>query len=172
MYDPREDSFLMLEAIEKLNPKGKLALDMGTGTGILALELSKRFEKVIASDVDEKALRHVKSLKISNIEVRESFLFEKIPESFDLIVFNPPYLPCSYEEDPELCCGRDCWLIKRFLEEAREHLTRNGKILLLLSSLTPLNLNHFPYRFDPVSSLHLPFEKLKVYLLVPTGKPK
>lgn len=127
----------MLKAIRQLELHGKSALDMGTGTGIIAAELAKRFEQVTAADIDKESLDYVSRLGIPNLTVVQSDLFSSIAGRFDLIVFNPPYLPCPYKDDPELCCG-DGQIIRQFLEQAKEHLAPGGRILLLLSSLTPV----------------------------------
>ena len=163
MYEPREDSFLMLEAVKRLNPRGGRALDMGTGSGIIAFELSKRFGEVVACDINKESVEFVRKrareLGIENLEVVRSDLFENIRGKFDLIVFNPPYLPCPEEEDPELCCGGG-ELIERFIKEAEKFLRPGGRILLLVSTLTPVKV-----RGKILTRKKLPFEELKVLLL-------
>lgn len=144
VYYPAEDSLLIAENL--LEEKGRV-LDIGTGTGILALVAAKNASKVTATDVNPKALelagRNARNNEIENIEFIPSDLFAKLSnERFDLIVFNPPYLPVE-ENDP---IGR-AWsggekgveLIQRFLDSVREHLNPGGKFLLLVSSLNDLN---------------------------------
>lgn len=134
MYDPDEDSLLMVDTLRKLKLRGGRALDMGTGSGVIARELAKSFTRVVACDIDPA----VKKVNFpENVEVVVSDLFEKISGKFDLITFNPPYLPCPYEGDRELCCG-DGRLIEKFVREAKPRLNPSGLILLLLSSLSPV----------------------------------
>jgi len=73
-------------------------------------------------------------------------LFEPVTGEFDLILFNAPYLPTSPEErgDDWLeyaldggTTGRE--VVERFLNGAPAHLSRFGRILLLISSLTGMN---------------------------------
>ena len=69
-------------------------------------------------------------------------MFENISEKFDLITFNPPYLPLDKREDKEsqlITTGGKTGdeIVLKFLEQASQHLNQDGKILLLLSSLTP-----------------------------------
>jgi methylase of polypeptide subunit release factors len=52
VYEPHEDSFLLLRQIKKF-AKGN-CLDMGTGSGILADEASKYCDNIIGADIDEK----------------------------------------------------------------------------------------------------------------------
>jgi release factor glutamine methyltransferase len=134
MYDPDEDSLLMVDTLRKMKLRGERALDMGTGSGVIAKELARTFTKVVACDIDPA----VKKVKFpENVEAVVSDLFEKVEGRFDLIIFNPPYLPCPCGEDRELCCG-DGRLIEKFVREAKPRLNPSGLILLLLSSLSPV----------------------------------
>ena len=75
-------------------------LDIGTGTGCIAIALAKAFSKaqVTAIDINPKAIelatKNATLNKVSNISFIESNLFNNIPanKSFDLIVSNPPYI--------------------------------------------------------------------------------
>ncbi|MCL2771190.1 MAG: peptide chain release factor N(5)-glutamine methyltransferase [Firmicutes bacterium] len=86
-------------------------LDIGTGSGILAITLAKELEtfknievKMVATDISKKALKVAKKnakLHGVNIDFRISDIFESINEKFDVIVSNPPYIS-EYEFDNEL----------------------------------------------------------------------
>ena len=99
IYEPSEDSYFMLNCLEKLLEKKKLkkALEIGTGSGVIAFKIADKVEKVLATDINPYAIKIAekkrKILGIKNIEFKESNLFEKVNEKFDLIFFNPPYLP-------------------------------------------------------------------------------
>ena len=56
-YEPREDSFLMLEALAEPSLHGLRILDMGTGSGILAAYCARRGANVTASDIDIEVIR-------------------------------------------------------------------------------------------------------------------
>lgn len=139
IYYPREDSYLLKKYIERY-AGGKKVLDMGAGSGIQALAaLKSEAKEVVASDIEKEAVEYCKSLGINTIN---SNLFEKIKEKFDLIIFNPPYLPKNYKEDKENAIAlsggkRGDEIIIKFLKEAKKHLNKNGKILIIVSSLTP-----------------------------------
>ena len=137
IYAPREDSLLLAKIVKKY-AKNKRVLDLGTGSGILAKEALKYTKDVTASDINKECLKALKSEKIKAIH---SSLFEKIKGKFDLILFNPPYLPEDIREDKEgkvaLCGGKQGYeIIFKFLEEAKSHLKKSGKILLVFSSLS------------------------------------
>lgn len=77
-------------------PVGR-ALDLGTGCGVQALHLSSHAEQVVATDVNQRALRltelNARLNGIANVEVREGSFFEPVRgEAFDLIVTNPPFV--------------------------------------------------------------------------------
>lgn len=153
VYEPREDSWLLLEVIRGM--KARRTLDMGTGTGILAAELVKNCEEVVAADIDFAALKVAqKNTKSQNIKFIQSDLFEKIPGKFDLIVFNPPYLPPEQKGDLAYSGGKP--LILKFLDQAKVHLEPQGKIILLWSSLTRL----FPFEIKGYTVKRLREKKL------------
>ncbi len=118
VYTPFEDTFLFLkyfkQFINKDNIDGKklseisYILDMGTGTGIIAIFLAKYFKnllfkaKIYASDIIMDAIELAKKNAQKNklekkIHFIKSNLFDNFPNSlkkkFNIIFFNPPYLP-------------------------------------------------------------------------------
>ena len=97
IYEPGEDSYLLQKYVDQYS-KVDSVLDMGTGTGIQGLTASKYATNVLSVDVNPEAVKQTKTLieieKKKNIKILESDLFSKIPkQKFDLIIFNPPYLP-------------------------------------------------------------------------------
>jgi len=72
------------------------SLDLGTGCGVQSLHLAGHSDKVVATDVNERALRLARfnaDLNDVDIEVRNGSYFEPVvSESFDLIVTNPPFV--------------------------------------------------------------------------------
>lgn len=104
---PRPDTELLVElAMEKL-PKGGNALDLGTGSGAIAVSLAhtRRDAKVTAADISEAALA-VARRNAAHHGVAIQFLHSdwtaKLDGQFDLIVSNPPYIAAS---DPHLSQG-------------------------------------------------------------------
>jgi SAM-dependent methyltransferase len=73
------------------------ALDLGTGNGIQALLAARHADRVVATDVNERALAYarfnVELNGATNVELRKGSLLEPVAgESFDLVVANPPYV--------------------------------------------------------------------------------
>ena len=100
VYNPAEDSYLLLKAVEV---NKEILLDMGTSTGIIALHAAKAGALVTAVDNNPGAIINTQHNAFCNnleICVVHSDLFSKVTGSFDLVTFNPPYLPSQYTHDP------------------------------------------------------------------------
>lgn len=76
-------------------PVGR-ALDLGTGCGVQSLHLAGHSDRVVATDLNPRAValaRWTAALNGLDVDVREGSLYEPVAgESFDLIVTNPPYV--------------------------------------------------------------------------------
>lgn len=197
-YEPREDSFLIQKHIKEFfnkhsNNPGFSVLDMGTGSGILAEEAAKYSKNVLAVDIDLKVIRELKANALraesnpfaqkakqnshTNIKFLQSDLFSKIPKTkkFDLILFNPPYIPTKTLRNREkikfidLDGGKNgTEVIEAFLKDAKLYLKPTGKILLLTSSLnkhiTTL-FDKYNYKYKLIDKEKFAFEELYVWLL-------
>jgi len=108
---PRPETELLVETVIEENKKPNLRiLDIGTGSGIIAVAFAKNFEQpeLFALDVSDGALENAKKNAIKNnvadrikflqLDTRKNLPFED--ESFDIIVSNPPYI--SKDEFPKL----------------------------------------------------------------------
>jgi release factor glutamine methyltransferase len=141
VYEPAEDSFML--ALEAKKLKGDL-LDIGTGCGIQAIVAKKA--KATGADINPSAVENAKANARANGSCANflvSDLFSDVSGKFDAIVFNPPYLPTSAGEKLEGLenlaydggeDGRE--VLDRFLAEFSGNLRREGKVLLLLSTLS------------------------------------
>lgn len=97
---PRPETEILLEAAcESIQPEGLPVLDVGTGSGILALSLAKKFPQleIIGVDISSAALAQARhnTEGTGNIRLLESDLLENkvLPERFQMIVANLPYIP-------------------------------------------------------------------------------
>ncbi len=139
LYCPREDSLLMANALEKQELEGKEVLEIGCGSGLLAILAAKKGAIVTASDINTEAVKAASANAAANnvkIKFVESDLFQNLSGKYGLIFFNPPYLPdeCSDLTYSGGSTGRD--VAGRFISSSRPFLNHDGKILLLISSLT------------------------------------
>lgn len=172
IYRPREDSYLLEKEVRKYS-KGGNVLDMGTGSGIQAIAAKKAGAKsVTACDILGEAVKKVHFMGIRTIK---SNLFSNVKGKFDLIIFNPPYLPMDPREDKESALSTSGGrmgdeVILRFLKNAKKHLGLNGMILLVISSLTPQKritelLEKEGLTFGTVASEKLFYETLYVWAI-------
>ncbi|MEM4263160.1 MAG: methyltransferase [Thermoplasmata archaeon] len=167
VYEPAEDTYLLIESLEVR--RGERVLEIGSGTGIVSLHCAKAGADVTATDISEDAVRLTESNASRNmlhLKVLKSDLFEGIEGQFDLIVFNPPYLPEDAREDARWSGGpAGLEIIGLFLRHANEHLRNDGRIVLILSSLTSLGefngiLDELGFASRTVREKELFFEKL------------
>jgi len=172
IYRPAEDSFLMKEVlINELKDKNITCLEIGSGSGIqirTLIDLGIKPENITLTDINPEAIINLKK-EFSISKVINSDLFQKIKEDFDLIVFNPPYLPEDKREpkDSRLATtgGKEgSEIINRFLKEAKVHLTKEGKIFLLTSSLTK-NINWEDWKKRKIGEKKIFMEELFVWEL-------
>ncbi|MEM2387751.1 MAG: class I SAM-dependent methyltransferase [Candidatus Thermoplasmatota archaeon] len=166
VYKPEEDSYLLIKSIRL---DGKKALDMGCGCGIVALHLAKNGCDVTAVDINEKAVENTKiNAKINELNLKcfKSNLFENIKEKFDLIVFNPPYLPTKNEDIAWDGGKNGKEVIEKFLKEAKNYLSEEGVIYMVMSSFNKPDkiIKKFKeYNFEKISEKKFFFETIYVY---------
>jgi methylase of polypeptide subunit release factors len=139
VYSPVRGEYLNLIAQASLNAKS--AMDIGTGTGVVAALLAKRgVPNIIATDNQPRALAcardNLQRLGYAKqVNVVEADLFPTDAKA-DLVVCNPPWLPAKANApiehavyDPESC------MLKGFLNGVNAHLNPNGEAWLIMSDL-------------------------------------
>ncbi|HNX01207.1 MAG TPA: peptide chain release factor N(5)-glutamine methyltransferase, partial [Candidatus Cloacimonadota bacterium] len=142
---PRPETELLIDIIHKENQTPGSILDIGAGSGAIALALKNLFPNafVMGIDVSEPALKvahaNAKRLHI-DAKFRKSDLFLKVKGKFDIIVSNPPYLSESeyhgiqpelrdYEPKSALVADEEGLAIYRnILEQAHQYLNPGGRI--------------------------------------------
>ena len=147
VLDPRPESELIVEKVLELSDTNLSLIDLGTGSGCLAISiaLERPNFKIFASDISPDAL------KIAEINSRyhktpitfiKSDWFSEINNTFDIIIANPPYiseneyksLPISIRRfEPKIALtaginGLDCF--KKIIMEFHKYLKPNGIIFM------------------------------------------
>ena len=155
VYDPAEDTFILLKALNV--EKGNSVLEIGTGCGLIALECARIGANVVCTDINPYAIdltkrnyERNKSYIQGSFEVRKGDLFSKVnkKEVFDIIIFNPPYLPTKKSD----LIGGSGWFdvatnggingiekTKLFIEDLSKYLKQSGHAYFVFSSLSNRN---------------------------------
>jgi release factor glutamine methyltransferase len=91
---------LLLKYIDRLPLHEKNFLELGAGSGLIAIQVAKKGAFVTATDINPVAIEHLHSNSLQNnvsLDIIQSNLFVDIPnQSFDIIAINPPY----YKKQP------------------------------------------------------------------------
>lgn len=143
VYQPAEDSRLLAAAAIEGAGVGSddLVLDVGTGSGYVAARIrAETGARVVGSDINPDACRQTRDAGVPTVRAD---LLAPFCTAFDLVVCNPPYLPTPPEQewdDPmerALSGGEDGRaVVDRVLGSVRRVLAPDGRLLLLISSLT------------------------------------
>jgi release factor glutamine methyltransferase len=178
VYEPAEDSFLLADAALKEAGPGMRILEVGTGSGFVSAVLLANLKDIylLATEINPHAACCAKA---NGVEVIRTDFFRgvksgKTESCFDLILFNPPYLPTSKDEkvpgwlnyafDGGIS-GRET--LDRFLDEVKDYLKPGGKILVLISSITGLGavmekMKGLGFKADIIERKKVSFEELMV----------
>ncbi|KAG5860054.1 putative HemK-like methylase [Encephalitozoon hellem] len=139
-YDPGEDTYTLMDVIEKEELEMRVVLDLGTSTGVLT-DLLKRRNTVVSTDLNIKALQNHSGGNL----VRADLLDSINQQSLDVIVFNPPYVPDT--DDPIIGGG---YLGRRIIDRFVSLVSVRVVYLLVIEANRPkeviLLLNGRGYR--------------------------
>lgn len=151
---PRPDTETLVEAALDKIPLDKVwhILDLGTGSGAVALAIAKHRNNCEVTAVDQSSdalsvsLENTQSLKLNNLRLIESNWFSalslgKEAEKFDVIVSNPPYIAqddehlkqgdLRFEPISALASGADGLDdIRKIVQDAPDYLKPNGWLML------------------------------------------
>ncbi len=168
IYEPAEDSELLLEATLKELRSEDDVLEVGAGSGFVAERIVGKCRFLLTTDISPIA---VKELRKKGLNVVRTDIARGIKKKFSLVIFNPPYI----ELEDELKTGD--WLdvavnggkhgievIVRFLDQLDEILAENGRAILIASSQNEpyvfQEIERRGFAYEIVAERKLFFEKL------------
>ena len=185
VYDPSEDTFQLLESIKF--QKNDFIFEIGCGCGIISLYLCKNAVNIISSDINLYAYKNTvenfkenKDKMKGSYDIRSGDMFSVLnkDEKFDIIIFNPPYLPEL--QDSKI---KDIWFNKAveggktglkftkiFVCNVKKFLKKEGSSYFVFSSetneedlLKTIRKTKLDYKI--VSTISYDSEKLKIFRL-------
>ncbi len=176
VYEPAEDSQLLLDATRPAIEDGDRVLEVGAGSGYVASELETDTNTtVIGSDINPHACRTARERGVES--VRANLVGPFRDAVFDAVLFNPPYLPRVEAAE------RDDWMedaltggetgreiIEPFIETVGRVLVPGGRVWLIVSTLTGVAeveamARDAGFGVETVREESFPFERLLVLKL-------
>lgn len=129
---------MLLQYISKLQLQKKELLELGCGSGLIAMVAAEKGATVTATDINPIALEFLKKNCLQNnlqLKIFRSDLFDEMPEKqYDIIAINPPY----YKKDPVTMlehawfCGEHGEYFSRLFESVRRYMHTETEILMVL----------------------------------------
>lgn len=126
---------------------GEKVLELGTGSGALAILAARQGGKVVATDINPLAVScATENIKINHcqdkVTIYEGNLFDPIRnnEKFSLIIFNPPFMRGKPKSLLELAIYDENYrTLSRFFADFPKYLLEGGRVLIAFSTAGDMN---------------------------------
>ncbi len=142
-YFPGEDTFLLADIVDRYPAKN--SLEIGVGRGLITTYLAKMSEYVVGVDLSVDAIEETGRVlaKLQLLQKVDLLIADAAtsltPESFDLVVFNPPYLPSEETTDRNVDGGRGGISVPiRWFTNSLVVIKKAGRVLMVLSTASKL----------------------------------
>jgi release factor glutamine methyltransferase len=173
-YLSSSDSELLRSALREYS--GETSLEIGAGNAGNLIELAKRFRMVAGTDLVKPASRMSDEPRNADFVLADGASCFR-DGVFDLVAFNPPYVPTGGIEDVAVDGGKGGVEVSLgFLKDALRVVKTSGKIVFIVSSENPVNVLEEECRkkgflLVPLSTRKLFYETLFVYVAERLGRP-
>ncbi len=130
---------MLIRYLASTRLEGKRLLELGCGSGLIALLAEKAGAVVTACDISAAAIKNTQinaAQNHSRISIIRSDLFDQLPSKvFDLIVINPPYYakPPSTEAERAWFCGSDFEYYRQLFLQLNKYATKETEVLMTLA---------------------------------------
>jgi release factor glutamine methyltransferase len=135
---------LLLRYLDGLALKQKSILELGAGSGLIAMYAAQKGAYVTATDINPVAVEYLRKNSIANsvdMQIIHSDMFKNIPaKKFDIIAINPPYYKRSatnYEEHAWYC-GKHGEYFQQLFSGLANYTHESSKVMMVLSDACDL----------------------------------
>jgi release factor glutamine methyltransferase len=129
----------LLQHLAQYGVAGRTLLELGAGSGMIAIVAARRGAVVTALDISSTAVEAIRknaAANQANVTVVQSDLFGNLPQAaFDFILINPPYYPNDPSTDAEYAwfCGGQFEYFQRLFQALGTYCTADSQVLMVLS---------------------------------------
>jgi release factor glutamine methyltransferase len=163
--------------LQKIELGGKTLLDLGTGSGILALYAAKKGAIVTASDISSLAINiteHNSNFNAIDINIIQSDLFDHIQrQKYEIIVINPPYYPKNPEKESDYAwyCGDGFEYYHKLFTQIPPYLDANSLAVISLADTCDIDkiqdiARMYGYRLELVEQKKYLWEKQLIFRII------
>ena len=135
-YTASEDSALLRRAVSKFS--GGSCLELGAGNAGTLIELSRRFAIAVGTDIVRPAMTDWKKARAEFVLGDGASCIRS--STFDLVVFNPPYIVAAVGADPAVEGGELLEVPLMFLKEALRVVKSTGRVVMVLNDGADLGI--------------------------------
>ena len=131
VFYPHADTLLLINSAKVKSTDS--VLEPFSGTGAISIFLAEKASSVVATDINPDAIKNInENIKLHHLENKMKAIQANIfpnKDTYDIIVANPPYTNNVAKDLAEKAFwDEEHKTTKLFLQEAKKHLTKNGKI--------------------------------------------
>lgn len=139
---------LLMRTISRESLQNRTLLELGAGSGLIAMHASRQGALSTASDINPTAIEYLHKNRLRNgidLRIIHSDLFTNIPlEAFDIIAINPPY----YKKDPQTpgeyawYCGKKGEYFENLFNDLGNYMHEGSLVLMTLCDGCDLDMIH------------------------------